>query len=238
MEKSINNKIKLGVFVTIGAALLIIGIYFVGERQRMFSSTFLISAIFKDINGLQVGNNVRFSGINVGTIDAIKIVTDSTVQVNMIIDKESQKFIKKDATAIIGSDGLMGNKILIISSGHGSTKSVKDNDFIVSLQPVSFEDIMKKMKITADNSAIITTDLSIIVNNIRTGKGTIGKLFMDTSFAQDIDKTVSNVKQGSAELNQTIDAAQESFLLRKFFKKKKKKDTSKAKEDPKTPEKK
>ena len=225
MEKGTNNKIKLGIFVTIGVAILIIGIYFVGQRQRMFSSTFRLSAVFKDINGLQVGNNVRFSGINVGTIDNIKIVTDSTVQVDMIIDNGSMKFIKKDATAVIGSDGLMGNKILIIACGHGSTKIVKDKDFIASLQPVSFEDIMKKMKVTADNSAKITTDLSVIVHNIRAGKGTVGKLFMDTSFAQDIDKTVSNVKKGSAELNQTIDAAQESFLLRKFFKKKKKKDT-------------
>ena len=223
MKKETNNKIKLGVFVSIGIAILIIGIYLIGQRQLMFSNTITISGIFKDINGLQVGNNVRFSGINVSTVDNINIITDSTVQVDMVIDKKTQKYIKKDASAVIGSDGLMGNKILIISPGKKSSEMVKDNGFIGTIKPVSIDDILISLKVTTDNAAVITSDLSTIMTNIREGKGTIGKLFMDTVFAENIDKTLVSVKKSASGLNTTIDAAQNSFLLKRFMKKKKEK---------------
>ena len=89
----------------------------------MFSSTFQVSGIFKDISGLQVGNNVRYSGINVGIVEDIQQVSDSTVKVDMQIEEKTRKFMKKNAKAIIGSDGLMGNKIMIIIPGIRVKKS-------------------------------------------------------------------------------------------------------------------
>ena len=104
-------------FVTMGMAVFIAGIYFIGEGQQLFRSTFRISGVFKDVAGLQPGNNVRFSGINVGVVDNISIISDSSVRVEILIDDDTRKFIKKDAVASIGSEGLMGNKILIITPG-------------------------------------------------------------------------------------------------------------------------
>src|SRR5471030_1538214 len=106
MKKGAGNKIKLGVFVSISIALFIVGIYFIGQRQQLFNDTFRISGIFKDISGLQVGNNVRLSGINVGIVENIEQITDTTVRVDMMVDEHSRKFMKKDSKAIIGSDGL------------------------------------------------------------------------------------------------------------------------------------
>ena len=106
MKKESGYKIKLGIFVTIGIAMFIGGIYFIGETKKLFSSTFRVSALFNNINGLQVGNNVRFAGIDVGTVEGIRIINDSSVQVDMVIvSVTTQQFIKKDAKAIIGSDG-------------------------------------------------------------------------------------------------------------------------------------
>src|SRR6478752_7181548 len=101
MKKESIHKIKLGVFVFIGITLLVCSIYFIGETKKLFSSTIRISAMFQNVGGLQVGNNVRFAGINVGAIDAIEIITDTTVKVDMIIDSDTRRFIKKDATATI-----------------------------------------------------------------------------------------------------------------------------------------
>ena len=117
MEKSTGNKVKLGIFVSAGFALLIACIYLIGERKQLFSNTFHVSGIFKNISGLQIGNNVRFSGINVGIVDGIEQLTDTTVKVDMLIDDDTRKFMKKNAKAIIGSDGLMGNKIVMITPG-------------------------------------------------------------------------------------------------------------------------
>jgi phospholipid/cholesterol/gamma-HCH transport system substrate-binding protein len=224
MEKQTINKVKLGIFVAIGIVLFLAGIYYIGETKKMFSSTFKISAMFKDVNGLQVGNNVRFAGINVGTIEGIEIITDTTVKVDMILDIKTQQFIKKDAKAIIGSDGLMGNKIMNVSPGTKPFAMVNDNDMIGTTIPISLDDMLLKLKNTTDNAAIITDDLAAIVGNIRSGKGTIGKLFMDTIFADNLDKTIVNVKQGTKGFKQNMEAAKGSFLLRGFFKKKTKKD--------------
>src|ERR1035437_7874398 len=137
MKKKTGNKIRLGIFVFIGITLFIAGIYFIGQRQQLFSSTFHVSGIFKDISGLQVGNNVRFSGINVGIVDDIQQITDSTVKVDMLVEARTRKFIKKNAKAIIGSDGLMGNKIVLIVPGTAGQPELSDNDIIETSRLVS-----------------------------------------------------------------------------------------------------
>jgi phospholipid/cholesterol/gamma-HCH transport system substrate-binding protein len=153
-------------------------------------------------------------------VENIQIISDTTVQVDMVVDITTQKFIKKDAKAIIGSDGLMGNKILNISAGTVGKPIVENGDMIGTTLPVSFDDMLANLKITTDNASSITNDLADIIANIHSGKGTIGKLFMDTVFAENLDKTIVNVKQGTKGFKQNMDAAQKSFLLRGFFKKK------------------
>jgi phospholipid/cholesterol/gamma-HCH transport system substrate-binding protein len=224
MKKPTGSKMRLGIFVSTSVTLFIVGIYFIGQRQQLFNSTFHVSGIFKDIGGLQVGNNVRFSGINVGVVGDIQQITDSTVKVDMVINEHTRKFIKKNAKAIIGSDGLMGSKIVSVIPGVPGAQELANNDVIETAIPVSMDDILLKVKETADNAADLTGDLSAIVKNIRGGKGTIGKLFMDTSFAQNIDKTLINLKQGTGGFKQNMDAASHNFLLRGYLKKKKNKE--------------
>ena len=220
MRKAMGNKIRLGIFVSISITLFIVGIYFIGQKQQLFNSTFHISGIFKDISGLQVGNNIRFSGINVGIVENIQQITDSTVRVDMSIDDNTRMFIKKNAKAIIGSDGLMGNKIVLIIPGTTGKQQISDNDIIETTRPVSMDDILLKIKVTSDNAADITGGLSAIIGNIREGKGTIGKLFMDSTFAQNLDGAMVNIKQGAGGFKQNMDAASHNFLLRGIIKKK------------------
>ena len=222
MQKTTNNKVKLGIFVSATIVIFTLAIYFIGQRQQMFSNTFRISGIFKDISGLQVGNNVRFSGINVGIIDDIHQITDSTVSVGMVINEDTRKFIKTNATAVIGSDGLMGNKIILIVPGINSTLQIADNDVIATVMPVSMDDIMLNLQITTDNAAKITTDLSAITKNINEGKGTIGKLLMDSIMAENVAIALSNIKQGAGGFKQNMDAASHNFLLKGYLKKKEK----------------
>ena len=214
MKKNTENKMRLGIFVTVGVALLIAGIYFIGERQQLFGSTFRVSAIFKDINGLQIGNNVLFSGINVGIINDIQQITDSTVKVEMMIKEDARKFMKKNAKAIIGSDGLMGNKLILIIPGVAGKQQLADNDFIATTRAVSVDDILIKLKVTSDNAANITGDLAIITNNIKEGRGTIGKLFMDSTMANNVNDAMVNIKQGAGGFKQNMNASSHNFYFR------------------------
>lgn len=222
MKQETGNKAKLGILVFSSILILIAGIYFIGQRQQLFNSTFLISGVFKDISGLQVGNNVRFSGITIGIIENIEQISDSTVRVDMLINKQSQKFIKKDAKAIIGSDGLMGNKILILIAGTSGKPQIADNDFVETTQPISMDEILFKINLMSENAVDITDDLAVIMDNIREGRGTVGKLFSDSAFAQGIDETLVNIKQGAGGFKKNMDAASNNILLKGFFKKKKK----------------
>jgi phospholipid/cholesterol/gamma-HCH transport system substrate-binding protein len=222
MKKETKNKMKLGIFVSSGLLLLIIGIYFIGKRQQLFSNTFHISGVFKDISGLQVGNNVRFSGINVGIIEDIQQISDSTVQVDMIIEEHSRKFIKKNAKAIIGSDGLMGNKLILIIPGAPGKEPLQNNDIIKTSQPINMDDILASIKETTDNSAVITENLAAVMVNIREGRGTMGKFFSDTVFAQTVEEAMINIKLGAGGFNQNMNAASHNILLKGYFKKKKK----------------
>jgi phospholipid/cholesterol/gamma-HCH transport system substrate-binding protein len=224
MEQKTGNNIKLGIFVTISIALFIAAIYLMGKKQQLFGNTFQLSGIFKDVSGLQIGNNVRFCGINVGIVKDIQLVTDSTVKVDMTIEESARKFMKVNSIAMIGSDGLMGGKILLIIPGEANDETIVDNDTIATAQPVNMEDIMIKLKATADNAASLTEDLAAITNNVRSGKGTVGKLFMDSEFAGNLDQAVVNIKDGAGGFKQNMDAASHSFLLKGYLKKKERKE--------------
>ena len=198
MKKDTSNKIKLGIFISIGMMVFIVGIYFIGAGRQLFRSTFRISGVFKDVAGLQPGNNVRLSGINVGTVDNIMIVSDTSVRVEILIDEGTRKFIKKDAIAGIGSEGLMGNKTIIVYPGTGGEKEIENNDIVQTVPSLGVDDFMISIKKTIDNTTVITSDLSKITENIQLGKGTIGRLLMDQSMSQNVDSTFTNLKDGSA----------------------------------------
>lgn len=222
MKKNTGNQVKVGVFVAISVSMLIAAIYLIGQRRHLFSPTFRISGVFADINGLQVGSNVRFAGINIGIVEAITLVTDSTVQVDMEIEENTRKFIKKNAHAVVSSDGLVGDKIVAISPGTLGQAIVANDDFIPTYQNVRVDDILEDMKIATANTVIITEDLAFLLENVTDGNGMVGKLFFDSAFAEIIEGAMVNLKQGAGGFKQNMDAASHSILLKGYLKKKEK----------------
>lgn len=204
MIKKTGNKIKLGIFISLGLLLLIVGIYFIGEGQQLFRTTFSVTGVFKDVAGLQAGNNVRLSGVNVGTVRNIIIVSDTSVRVEILIDERIREFIRKDAVAIIGSEGLMGNKALIINPGTGNKQVIENNDIIQTIQPVTIDDIMISLNTTIGNTSAITKDLASMTKNIESGEGTIGRLIMDKKWRENFETTFINLREGSTDFRKIM----------------------------------
>ncbi len=263
MKKTQNYTWKLGMFVILGITLFVITIYFIGKSKNLFGSTFLLKSQFKNVSGLKIGNNVRFSGINIGTVQEIQFVSDSSVVVSIIVKTEVQKFIKKDAVASIGSDGLMGDKVLTISPGVSSNEIVKDNATIASTKSVEIEDLMKGLQKSVNNAGIITNELAIFTNKMNNNNGALSRLMTDEKFANSLTKTLSNLENSTnnfssftnkmnnkngvlsklvndeklgktvdsavINLNETVKAAQNNFLLKGYFNKKKKAEAKKKK---------
>ncbi|MFV8343003.1 MlaD family protein [Flavobacterium sp. XS2P39] len=199
MNKESGFQWKLGMFVIIGLVLFVSALYFVGKQKNLFGSTFHLRSNFKSVSGLEVGNNVRFSGINIGTVSEIELVTDSSVVVKLLIKDEVRKFIKSDAVASIGSDGLMGDKVLTIYAGTNSNRIVKDNDVIASRKAIDMEDVMSSVKTSVDNAGIITTELAKFSSNMNSGNGMVSKLMTDKEFANSITNTLANLESSSNE---------------------------------------
>jgi phospholipid/cholesterol/gamma-HCH transport system substrate-binding protein len=210
-------KIRLGLFIAGGLALFVLAIFIIGKQKNLFSPVFQLTTNFANVSGLQVGNNIRFSGITVGTVDKITIINDSTVKVAMLIKKDVKKFIKSDCEVAIGSEGLIGDKLLIISQGSTYAPMAKEGQQLTSAEPVEIDAIMASLQVTAGNAEIISQELAEIMFKVNSGNGTLGRLIQDSSIANNLSQTMINIKRSSKGLDENMNAAKENFLLRGYF---------------------
>ena len=174
--KETSNHLKLGLFVTAGTVLLILTLYLIGSKRNLFSSTIKVSAVFYNVSGLMAGNNVRYAGINVGTVDKVVIENDSTIQVYMMIEKKVKDHIKKNSTASIGTDGLMGNKLVNISPIPEPAPSIEEGDMLHAIRSVETEEMIRTLSVTNDNVLAITRDLRDFTSKINSSNGIVNIL--------------------------------------------------------------
>ncbi|PRY98266.1 MlaD family protein [Marinilabilia salmonicolor] len=205
-------KVRLGIFIAVGILIFVTAIFIIGKQQNLFNPVFKISTNFFNVSGLQVGNNIRFSGINVGIVDNIKIINDSTVQVDMLVRKDVQQFIKADSYASIGSEGIIGDRIIIITQGSPNSPVANDGQHILSKEPIETDDIMKSLKSSAESAEIITVQLAEIMSNINNGQGMLGRLIQDTVIAENVNMTIENFRKSSEGLDQTIEVTKENVF--------------------------
>ncbi|SNR32807.1 MlaD family protein [Lutibacter flavus] len=204
MKKSNSQKINLGLFVIISTLFLIIALYFIGNRQNLFSKNFKISAVFNNVNGLILGNNVRYSGINVGTVKNINMINDTTICVDMLIDEKILKHIKQNAVAGISSDGLVGSMVINIAPEKDYAPPLIPGDTIKSYSKISTNDMLETLNTTNDNISLLTSDLLKITTSIKTGDGTLGMLINDPELAYNLKKTVANLKTASISASNSL----------------------------------
>ncbi|WMI68504.1 MlaD family protein [Mangrovimonas sp. YM274] len=200
-----SKKIQLGLLVIVGSVLFVAAVYLIGQRQELFKNTFSISAHFRNVNGLKNGNNVRYSGLDIGTVKRVYMVNDSMIRVDMAIDEKIIEHIRKNSIATIGADGLVGNMVVNIVPGQGMAPVIENGDIIESYSKISADDILSTLSTTNENAAILTSDLLKITNRIVDGKGTIGVLLNDTIMAKELKQTIGNLKVASQGVSVTMD---------------------------------
>lgn len=195
MKANASQKIKTGIFATAGILILVVGIFLIGSKKNMFGDTFMIYGTFNNVGGLEVGNNIRFAGINVGTVDDIRIVSDTTIRVDMLMKEEVRPFLKADALASIGGDGLMGDKLVTIASGSANeVRLLTKGSRIRTINPVDFERVITQFTNVADNAEVITRELAGMAVQIREGNGTVSKLLYTDDLSRSLEATADNAK--------------------------------------------
>lgn len=201
MEQSTNRKIRVGIFTLAGILLFLVGIFVIGNKKNMFTNTFNIYGHFKNVGGLAIGNNIRFAGITVGTVEAMSIVSDTIVRVDMRIKEDVKQFLKADAKATIGSDGLMGDKLITILPGTpGEQKFLAEEGRIKTEEPVDFDQVLGKFTVAADNARVITSELASMAVQVRTGNGTLNKLLYSDDLSNRLEGTSVSVEKLASSL--------------------------------------
>ena len=193
MAKFANRSIKLGLMVAGGLVLFAIAIFYLGSKQDLFSSSVTVKSYFEDVKGLMEGNKVQYSGITVGHVSHIEIVNDTTILVEMSVEKDVQKFIKKDSKVNIGSDGLMGNKIININPGSAGVQEIADNDVLKTQESVDFQDILVEAQLVMKDSRRIINNLREISRKMNEGDGDLAVLLND-------DKITTKLNQFGDEM--------------------------------------
>ncbi|WP_138475968.1 MlaD family protein [Dyadobacter bucti] len=214
METSARKRsITVGLFVIIGIVIFAVGILTVGSMKKIFSSNIAVKTIFDDVNGLKPGNNVWYSGVKIGTVKTIRFLENSRVEVMMNIEEKSQEFIRKNAKAKVSTDGLIGNKIIVIYGGTQKVPSIEDGDELIVEKIESTEEMLAVLSENNKNLLGITSAFKTISKNILEGKGTVGMLLADESLYNDVDKTLATLKQASLNA-QTMTASLSGFTAK------------------------
>ncbi len=201
MFKNLANA-KLGIFIFLGSTLLVILIFLLGNKDQLFTSTFTVKAYFKNTEGLRNGAAVRFGGIDVGAVKGIRIVNDTTgrVEVSMRIRDEISSFLKKDSRASIETEGLVGNKVVMLTMGSVDAEEISDDGTILSKEPLSFADIIEETQGIMAYTKDMTKNLAEIVLKVNKGEGTIGRIINDdklynaaTNLTNTADKNLNSI---------------------------------------------
>lgn len=206
------RSVIVGIFVVIGMIILIAGIFVLGGKQNHFARTVTVSTSFPDVAGLKAGNNVWFSGVKVGTVKAIRFNGLDEVEVELIIEEKSREFVRKDAIAKLGTDGFIGNKLILIEGGSPEVPAIENGDRLQPAAAGGMDGMMETLQVNNENFVDITEELKVMMSRLNAGQGTAGALLNDSLMAdqisrmiQNLNVTAENTARASVALNQLTD---------------------------------
>ncbi len=200
MAKDTGNNIKLGVFVIAGLLLLVTGLYIIGKNHSLFGAKFELKARFSNVSGLVPGNNVRFSGIQAGTVKSLEIINDTTIEVVFLIDKKTRDYIRKNAIVSIGTEGLMGNKVVNIYPGKGEAEMAEEGDMLAVKPIADMEDAMETLYTTNDNVRRISEQLLNTMERINSSPALWG-LLEDSTLPVHLRVSLVNIRKASNDIS-------------------------------------
>lgn len=206
-----NRPVIVGIFVFLALVILVVTIFTLGGQKKTFVKSFTINAIFTDVGGLLKGGNIWLLGVKVGTVKKIAFYDNAHVLVTMSIEQSAQSQIHKDAMAKIGSDGLIGNKIIIIYGGTAAAPNIAKDDYLAVEKALSTDDMLATLQANNKNLLEITNDFKSISKKIDSGKGTLSTLLNDSAIANKLRTTVDNLQSTVANFK-TVSVSSKNVL--------------------------
>jgi len=198
MKSTKNTRaVLVGIFIFLAMVILIVGVLTLGGQRKTFSNTIDLKAVFDDVNGLQRGSNIWYAGVKIGTIKKLGFNKDGGVDVIMSIEEASRQFIHKDTRAKVGTDGLIGNKIIVLYGGSVQTPAVAEGDILAVEKSAAMDELMNTLQTNNKNILDITNDFKIVSRRIAEGQGSLGKLLKEETVADDLNAALLTLKRAT-----------------------------------------
>jgi phospholipid/cholesterol/gamma-HCH transport system substrate-binding protein len=192
--------VTVGLFVLLGTMIFIAGVLTLGGQKKTFEKRVPVKAVFKDVGGLQVGNNVWFSGVKIGTVKKMSFTPDAMVEVILNIESKTMQYIKKDAKAKISSEGFIGNKIVVIFGGSAGASPVAKDDVLAVDNGVSTDEMLVTLQRNNKNLLDITGNIKSITERLMSGQGSAGKILSDDELANNLQSAVNGLRIASGHV--------------------------------------
>lgn len=199
--KRTKQALRLGIFVASALLLFVVAVYLIGSKQNLFSSNTDLHASFRDIRGLMPGNLVRFAGINIGTVKDIRIVADSSVVVTLSIRDDYTDFIYKNSQVQIGQEGLMGGKIVLISTGDPATGKVEKDDYLPVADGLDIQAMIAQATEMLEEAKGTVASLRSIADKMDHGEGDIARLLNEQSLTSGFETATDRLNESLADIN-------------------------------------
>ena len=223
------NFAVLGTFLLVGLVFLTTILFLIGNRNQAFSKHEDLYVEMATVTGIAPGSKIRVSGIDAGEVKVIELPPhpSGNFRVKLEVDKKLHAMIRKDSLVTVESDGLVGDRFLMIHAGTDSSPEAASGSTLPGKEPVELSAIITKVSGTVDelNATIgdvrgrLDGTLDVVtktvnntdglVSDARNGKGTVGMLLNDRQTAEQVKRAVSNVQKASANLNDVSVQAQQ-----------------------------
>ena len=197
------NNVKLGAFVLAGLIFLVLLLYMIGRNQNMFGSNFVLIAHFENVQGLKAGNNVRYGGIDVGTVKKINILNDTMMEVVMTIDEKMKSIIHKNALTSIGTDGLVGNKVVNMVSGKQPSTAVEDGDILATKSSGDMDEMLETLGKTNNDINVIAGEMKTAMQRVNNSEALWG-LLEDKELPRQLNASVANIRLATLKANTMV----------------------------------
>ena len=182
-------ELKVGIFILIGIAILFFIVFSVGDIN-LSKTGYEIKVLFNFANGIGPSAPVRLAGVGIGQIRGIHIIhdKDNKTKAELTVWIQADARIEEDAVVTINTLGLLGEKYLEIFPGTAGKPILKSNGTIIGKDPVPME------KVT-ENLANLSDSVGSIVDKIKRGEGTVGKLLTDDSVYNNLEAFTADIKK-------------------------------------------
>jgi phospholipid/cholesterol/gamma-HCH transport system substrate-binding protein len=202
------TELRVGLFVLVGLSVLGAGIFYV-TGPSFLGPKYRLNTYLQDVSGLANGATVSVDGVAVGNVVSIRFVPRGSgqkidkahnIQVVLRVEKKYQSDILTDSTASLVTEGLLGNKYINVTRGFTGVP-LTEGQVVPASQSV---DVMAQL-------GAVSTSVSELLDGIKQGKGTLGKLVTDQAAYEHLngvlakaDSLITGVQEGHGTLGKLV----------------------------------